>query len=79
MESLDALASRVRCADIVDALGDSTNIVVISCTWCSPAPQRSRPTTCALRCTANRIVAADAASVVTIRGESPNTLGDGEN
>ncbi len=29
--------------------------------------------------TANQIVAADAASVVTIRGESPNTLGDSEN
>jgi regulator of RNase E activity RraA len=29
--------------------------------------------------TANQIVAADAESVVTIRGESPNTPGDSEN
>ena len=29
--------------------------------------------------TANQVVAADAASIVTIRGESPNTLGDSEN
>ena len=28
--------------------------------------------------TANQVVAADAESVVTIGGESPNTLGDGE-
>ena len=28
--------------------------------------------------TANQVVAADAQSVVTIRGESPNTLGDSE-
>lgn len=29
--------------------------------------------------TANQVVAADAASIATIRGESPNTLGDSEN
>jgi 4-hydroxy-4-methyl-2-oxoglutarate aldolase len=29
--------------------------------------------------TANQVVAADAESIVTIRGESPNTLGDSEN
>jgi regulator of RNase E activity RraA len=29
--------------------------------------------------TANQVVAADAQSVVTIRSESPNTLGDSEN
>jgi 4-hydroxy-4-methyl-2-oxoglutarate aldolase len=29
--------------------------------------------------TANQVVAADARSVVTITGESPNTLGDSEN
>ena len=29
--------------------------------------------------TANQVVADGAASIVTIRGESPNTLGDSEN
>jgi 4-hydroxy-4-methyl-2-oxoglutarate aldolase len=29
--------------------------------------------------TANQVVATDAASIVTIRGESPNTLSDSEN
>jgi hypothetical protein len=43
-----------------------------------PGPRSYRPAMCAALHAANQVVAVDAESVVTIRDERPNTLGDSE-
>jgi 4-hydroxy-4-methyl-2-oxoglutarate aldolase len=72
MEALDALARRLRTADIVDAMdyifADASGAVVI------PAAEVR-----AVLRAANQVAAADATAIATIRGETPTTLGGNEN